>query len=460
MPRLESALDFARRHEQDLIDRCVELLAIPSISTLPEHRGDVARAAQWLVDELHRIGIERADVMETPGLPLVYAQTAQVSDRPTVLVYGHFDVQPTDPIKEWDSDPFDATLRGEELFARGSSDMKCSLLAFLQAVEAFQDDGDLPVNLKFLLEGEEEVGSPSLPEFIRQHRDLLRADVAVNCDGETHAPTQPSICYALRGLAYFEIEVHGAKQDLHSGVFGGSLHNPAQALCELLAGMHDEDGRVTLPGFYDTVRPLDDDERAALARVPLVDEEWRAMAGVPALWGETGYTLVERLGARPTLEVNGLVSGFTGEGAKTVLPAKALAKVSMRLVADQEPDAIEGQLRAYVEEHAPETVTWEIRNLGCAPGAITARDSREMRAAQRALHDSFGAEPFFKREGGSVPVVGIMQQELGVDSIIIGFRLPDSNMHGPNEKQHVPTLCKGVEALIRLMLNLADPELT
>jgi acetylornithine deacetylase/succinyl-diaminopimelate desuccinylase-like protein len=456
---LETALEYASSRRESFLRKYETFLAIPSISTLPQHAGDVQRAARWLADELGRLGMHPAEIVPTPLHPIVYAERLGAPGKPTLLVYGHYDVQPADPLGEWASDPFVPTVRGENMYARGASDMKGALVAFLEAVDALSRAGGLPLNLKFLVEGEEEVGSPSLAEFIRKRRDALRADAILNCDGEIHSPTRPSITYALRGLAYFEIEVHGPRQDLHSGIFGGSLHNPAQVLCDLIAGMHDGHGRVTLPGFYDKVHPLDAAERAALARAPMTDDEWKALAGVPALWGEAGYTTVERLGARPTLEVNGLVSGFIGEGAKTILPAKALAKISTRLVADQDPAEVYGQLCAYLRQHAPLTVTWEARELSRGPGAIMARDSTAMRAAVDALRETFGAEPFFKREGGSVPVVGLMQDILGVDSVMLGFRLPDDNIHGPNEKQHLPTLFKGVEVYIRFLTGLAAAEL-
>ena len=448
---LDKALDYARERQTSLVSFLNELLAIPSVSTLPENKPDVARIAQRLADEMNRIGMAHVEIFQTPLHPILYAESPHLAGRPTVLVYGHYDVQPADPLHEWHTAPFEPTQRGENLYARGASDMKGSLAAFLQAVEALTLTGGLPLNLKFLLEGEEEVGSPSLPPFLKEHGDLLRADIVVNCDGEVLGPMLPSITYALRGLAYFEVEIRGARQDLHSGIFGGSLHNPAQALCELIVGMHDAQRRVTLPGFYDRVRALDAEERSALARLPQTDDDWKALSGVPALWGEEGYTTIERVGARPTLEVNGLVSGFTGEGAKTVLPAKALAKISTRLVADQDPAEIKEQLCAYLRQHAPDTVTWEVRELSHGPSAIMDRKSPAMQAAVRALHETFQVDPVFKREGGSVPVVAWMQQMLGVDSIMLGFRLPDDNIHGPNEKQHLPTLFKGVETYIRFM---------
>ena len=409
MISVESAIAFARAGREQFLQRYKDFLAIPSISTSPEHRPDVQRAADWLVAELTRLNVSRVELMPGTVHPIVYAERCEAPGKPTILVYGHYDVQPADPLSEWVSDPFVPTVRGDNLHARGASDMKGSLIAFLGALEAVTKQGAPPVNIKFLLEGEEEIGSPSLPGFIESHRELLKADFALNGDGMTHSADVPSICYALRGLAYFEIEVRGPRHDLHSGSFGGVVHNPVQVLCELIAGMHDADGRVTLPGFYDTVRPLDAEERATLARIPFTDEDWKAMTGVPALWGEKGYTAVERVGARPTIEINGLIGGFTDKGAKTIIPARATAKVSTRLVADQDPAAIHGQLVAYMRAHAPDTVTWEVREHSRGPGAIMDRHSPAMRAALDALRETFGAEPLFEREGGSVPVVGMMR---------------------------------------------------
>jgi acetylornithine deacetylase/succinyl-diaminopimelate desuccinylase-like protein len=452
----QAAIEYARSHRDAFLEDYKTLLSIPSVSTLPENKGDVRRAAEWLADALRRLGMTRVELMPASVHPVVYAEYRADSVKPTLLIYGHYDVQPVDPLDEWRSDPFKPEVRGENLYARGASDMKGSMVALLKAIESLKAAGGIPLNLKFLLEGEEEIGSPSLPGFIELHRDLLRADAVLNCDGSIYGPDAPSITYGLRGLAYFEVEVLGPKQDLHSGVFGGSVHNPAQVLCELIAGMHDAEGRVTLPGFYDQVRPLSDEERAVLAQVPHSDQNWKAMAGVKVLWGEKGLSTIERIGARPTLEVNGIISGFTGVGAKTVLPAKALAKISMRLVADQDPAAIHGQLCAYMREHAPETVTWDVRQLSHGHGALMRRDSAPMRAAMKALEETFGVKPFFKREGGSVPVVSMMQQSLGLDSIMLGFALPDDGIHGPNEKQHLPTFFKGIEGYIRFLLNLAE----
>lgn len=456
MITLNHALANARALRESGLSKYKDLLAIPSISALPEHRLDVERTAQWLGAELERIGMERTEVIATESHPVVCAEWLGAPGKPTILVYGHYDVQPVDPLDEWNTPPFEPTICGDDLFARGAADMKGALWAFLTVVEAFMPEGAPPVNLRFLLDGDEEVGSPHMTTFLTGHRDRLDADVVLNLDGGIHSPKQPSIVYALRGLAYFEIEIRGPGHDLHSGAFGGSVHNPIQVLCELVAGMHDADGRITLPGFYDSVRSLDEEERAALARLPFDDEAWRGMAGAPALWGEQGYTTVERVGARPSLDLNGIVGGFIGEGPKTVLPARAMAKLSMRLVADQDPVGIYDQLRAYLRDNMPGTVTWELRELAHGPGAIMDRHSLYMQTAHDALETTFGVRPLFKREGGSVPIVGILQKELGLDSIMMGFCLPDSGVHGPNEKQHLPTLFKGIEAYARFLDGLGS----
>jgi acetylornithine deacetylase/succinyl-diaminopimelate desuccinylase-like protein len=451
MTALDAALTQVRSHQEAYLEQLKTLVAIPSVSTLSEHRQDMLRAAEWLRNALQDVGMTRAELMPTPLHPVVYAEWLGAPGKPTVLVYGHYDVQPADPLDEWNSPPFEPTVRGDYLYARGVSDMKGQIFAQIKAVEALALQGDLPVNLKYLIEGEEEIGSPNLDAFIDANRDLLACDFVLNCDSGILAPELPSLVYSLRGLAYFELELRGPAKDLHSGLFGGSIHNPAQALCELVAGMHDDGGRVTLPGFYDAVIPLDDDERRQIARWPMTDEGWKAMTGAPGLWGEAGYTTLERVGARPTLEINGLVSGFIGEGAKTVLPAKALAKLSCRLVPEQNPAAIKGMLEQYLSENAPDTVTWCVRELSHGPGALMDRHSAPVTAAAKALKDVFGAEPVFRREGGSIPVVGVLKEKLGVDSVLLGFGLPDDGIHGPNEKQHLPTLFKGIETYVHFL---------
>jgi acetylornithine deacetylase/succinyl-diaminopimelate desuccinylase-like protein len=328
--------------------------------------------------------------------------------------------------------------------------------AAIDAIEAILKTGSLPVNVKFIIEGEEEIGSPNLGAFIEDHKDLLACDFALNADTGMVAPDLPTITYALRGLAYFEIRVYGPRQDLHSGTFGGTVHNPGQAICELIAGMHDKNGTITLPGYYDTVRALTEDERAEIARLPK-DETWYLEnTGVPALWGETEFSPEERAGGRPTLEVNGLYTGFIGEGAKTVLPAYAMAKISCRLVPDQHPDDVYQQLKQYMEENAAPSIRWEIIQLAGSPPSISDRNSPWTQAYLKAAETVWGVRPAFKREGGSVPVVTDFQNTLGVDVVNMGFGLPTDNMHGPNEKLNLPNWYRGIDALIHFLYNLAE----
>jgi acetylornithine deacetylase/succinyl-diaminopimelate desuccinylase-like protein len=455
METLGKALEYAAAHRDHFVRVLAEMCAIPGVSTLPEHAGDVRRTAEWLAERLRGLGMETVEIFETPGHPVVHASWKGAPGRPTVLVYGHYDVQPVDPLAEWHSDPFRPEIRNDRLYARGASDMKAQTVAHLAALEAIRDAaGAWPVNLVFLLEGEEETGSENLPAFVAAHRDLLACDVILNCDGGINGVETPSINYGLRGLVYYELEVRGPAADLHSGVFGGTVHNPAQALCELVAGMHDASGKVTLPGFYDRVRPLDTEERATLALVPQTDADYLAWTGAPALWGEPEYTPLERTGARPTLEVNGIIGGFTGTGAKTVLPAKAMAKLSARIVPDQHPYDITRALRAYLGANAPNTITWELRELSRGEPAVMDRHSPYMKAAERALAEVFGKPPCFKREGGSIPVVTLLQRELGVDTVLLGFELPDAAFHGPNEHMHLPTFHRAVETYIRFTLAL------
>jgi acetylornithine deacetylase/succinyl-diaminopimelate desuccinylase-like protein len=374
---------------------------------------------------------------------------------PTVLVYGHYDVQPAEPLELWESGAFEPTVRGENLYARGASDMKGQVIATIAAIESIRETGQLPVNLVFIFEGEEEIGSPNLGKFIRDHKKLLSSDFALNPDSGILAPDIPSITYALRGLAYFELNVYGPDHDLHSGLFGGIVHNPAQALCELVAGMHDADGRITLPGFYDKVRALDAEERAELARLPVNEGTYKRQTGVKNLWGEAGYTAVERLGGRPTLEVNGLLSGFTGEGSKTVLPGKAMAKISCRLVPDQDPQGVYQQLLKYLEANAPDTIQYEVIQLAGGPASISDRNSLSVEAMAKAMEQVWGKRPVFRREGGSVPVVAQFQHILSIETVNAGFGLPDDNYHAPNEKLHLPTWHRGIDTLIHFFYNLS-----
>ena len=374
----------------------------------------------------------------------------------TVLIYGHYDVQPAEPLELWTTDAFDPVELGDNLFARGASDMKGQVMATLKTVEAILAAGELPVNIKFLIEGEEEIGSPNLADFISRNLDLLCCDFALNPDTGMIAPDLPTITYALRGLAYFEIRIDGPDHDLHSGIYGGVVHNPAQALCELIAGMHDENGKVTLPGFYDKVRILSDEEKEQLSRLPMGEDFYLRQTGAPELWGEQNYTPVERVGARPTLEVNGIYSGFIGEGSKTVLPAWAMAKISTRLVPDQYPEEVHQQLINYLDEKTTSGVRYKVNSLVGSPASISDRNSAGVKAMQDAMQQVWGKMPLFRREGGSVPVVVLFMDLLKVDSVNCGFSLPDDNAHSPNEKLHLPTWNKGIDTLINFFFNLAE----
>jgi acetylornithine deacetylase/succinyl-diaminopimelate desuccinylase-like protein len=395
-------------------------------------------------------------IYPTAGHPVVYGDHLKAGpDAPTVLIYGHYDVQPAEPLEKWTTEPFSPVIQGDLLFARGATDMKAQVQATITAVESILNSGELPVNVKFLIEGEEEVGSPNLDRFIRENKALLDCDIFLNPDTGMMAPDIPTITYAVRGLAYFELRLRGPKSDLHSGVFGGVVHNPAQVLCEVIAGMHAADGRVTLPGFYDRVRLLDSEERQELARLPMTEATFLELSGVPQLWsGEQGYTAIERQGGRPTLEINGIVSGFTGDGSKTVLPAYAMAKISTRLVPDQDPQDVYQQMRRYLEANVPPTVEWELVEMVGSKASISDRHSIGVQALSKAMESVWGQRPVFKREGGSVPVVTQMQQILGVQAVNTGFALPGDNMHGPDENTNLTVWRKGIRTLIHFFHNL------
>jgi acetylornithine deacetylase/succinyl-diaminopimelate desuccinylase-like protein len=450
---LNDALRSARAHRERFLDELRQLLAIPSISAQPDHRPDIQRAAHWVADHLESIGVTRADVHATPGHPIVTAEWSGAgADKPTLLIYGHYDVQPVDPLDLWQSDPFKPEVRGDNLYGRGTSDDKGQLFAHFKAVEScFQAGGQPPVNVKFLIEGEEEVGGPSLDPFIEAHRAELAADVALISDSHMLRPDLPAIVYGLRGLAYIQVEVTSAPTDLHSGSFGGAVYNPIQALCEMLASLKDREGHITVPGFYDKVRPLDADERRALAQVPYDEARFKAEAGITDTWGEAGYTVYEQITARPTLEINGIWGGYTGEGSKTVLPAKAYAKISCRLVTDQDHREITWLLHEHLKRIAPPQVRVETRSLHSGPGILIDRDTPAMRAAVQALEEAIGAKPVFVREGGSIPVVAALKRLLGIDAVLMGLGLSDDNLHAPNEKFHLPNFYRGIEASIRFM---------
>jgi acetylornithine deacetylase/succinyl-diaminopimelate desuccinylase-like protein len=449
------ALDYAHQNRDRFLEDLKEVLSIPSISTSDDYKAEVLRAALWMADHLRGLGIQNVEIMPTDGHPLVYGEWLKRPGAPTVLVYGHYDVQPPDPLDLWETPPFEASVRGDYLYARGSSDMKGQVLASLKAIEAAMKSGQMPVNLKFMLEGEEEIGSQSMGTFLPKHIERFKADFSVNPDAGMIDIDMPTITYSLRGLAYFEIHVSGPSVDLHSGLFGGVIHNPAQALAELLAKMHDSKGRVTLPGFYDSVLKLSKKERADFARLPVTEKDYLDQTGVPALWGEEGFIPSERTGARPTLEVNGLLSGWTGPGSKTVLPAKAMAKVSCRLVPNQTAEEVHKQMLQFMEENAPDTIRWEVKLLNTAPTAIANLDNRGVKAMDEAMLTVWGKRPLYRREGGSIAAVALLQKLCGVESIMVGYGLPTDNVHSPNERLHLPTWYKGIDSLIHFFFNLA-----
>jgi acetylornithine deacetylase/succinyl-diaminopimelate desuccinylase-like protein len=444
---MDTVIDFINVNRDRYLGELTDLLAIPSISALPAHAGDVRRCAEWCADQMHRIGLQNVRLIETPGNPVVYGDWLGAAGAPTILFYGHYDVQPVDPLDLWESPPFQATIRDGEIFARGSADDKGQVFMHLKAVEAYLKQlGRLPVNMKIILEGEEEVGSEHLDDFVRSHKDDLKASVVVISDSPMFARGVPSICYGLRGLVYFQIDLRGSGTDLHSGSFGGAVANPAFVLAQMIAQMKDRGGRVRVPGFYDDVRPLEEAERQAWASLPFSEKAYRKDFGIPRLFGETGYSTLERTWARPTLEVNGLLSGFTGEGAKTVLPAVAMAKVSMRLVPDQDPKRIADLFQAFVEKIAPKTMELKITRMQGGKPWMTSFDNPFVQAAGRAIEKGFGRAPIFTREGGSIPVVSTFQEELGLPSVLFGVGLPDENSHAPNEKLDVSNFHNGIIA--------------
>lgn len=453
-----ACFDYARSHQDRFLEELKDFLRIPSVSTQVEHRSDMIRAAVWIREQLLDTGFPRAEVMPTRGHPIIYAEwLAAGPEKPTVLIYGHYDVQPPEPFELWHTPPFEPTVVDDSLFARGAADDKGQVFIHIKALEAFQKtDGMPPVNIKMLIEGEEEIGSPSLAPFIREHRDLLRADVALISDSHILGKELPTIVYALRGMAYVEVEVTGPAGDLHSGIYGGAVQNPINALCAMISKLQDEHGRILIPGFYDKVRDLEPEERAEMAKIPFDREVWLAEAGVMREWGEPDYTVIERTTARPTLDVNGIWGGYIQPGAKTVLPSKAFAKISMRLVPDQNHEEISRLIADYFQKLAPPAVSVEVRDLHGGAGAMVRRDSPAMNAAFRAYAAAFGREPIFVREGGSIPVVATFQKVLGIDTILMGFGLPDDNLHAPNEKFSVSNFYRGIQTSLHFLINLAE----
>lgn len=457
MQQLNHAIHYAKDNFDNFQAKLNQLLEIPSISTSTENQNAIRRAALFVETLLHSIGVQETKILETDGHPVVYGNYKSGNpSAPTVLVYGHYDVQPPDPLELWESPPFTPEQRGDYLFARGSSDMKGQIIASLSAVESILQNGDSPVNIKFIYEGEEEIGSPNLPAALVKYADLFQSDVVLNPDSGMIAPNTPTIVYGLRGLAYFELKVYGPSRDLHSGLFGGIVQNPAQVLSDLISGMKDKDGVIQLDGFYDDVVDLTSAEKIELSRLPITDADLLEQTGVRSLWGEKGYTSIERTGARPTLDVNGMLSGFTGEGSKTVIPAWAMAKVSMRLVPNQDPEKVHEQLKVYIRSHIPDTVSWELKKFAGGRASIANTKQPGVTALARALEVVWETKPVFKREGGSIPIVSEMQKAIGTDSVLTGFGLPNDNIHSPNERLHLPTWRKGILALIHFFYYFAE----
>jgi len=434
-----------------------EFLSIASVSALPQHRGDIVRAAEWLAAALRRAGVPDVRIMETGGHPVVFGQWPVADHLPTALIYGHYDVQPVDPLDLWETPPFEPSLRDGRIYARGASDDKGALYVAVKAVEALSAlDGRPPINLKFVFEGEEEIGSPALPEFFRRHAGLLKADVAVCADGGQWDADTPCLTVGSKGLAGIQIDVEGANSDLHSGVHGGGVQNPIHALVAILASMRGGDGRIQVEGFYDRVRDLTPEERADIARVPFDEEEYKRSLGVDALFGEAGYTTLERQWARPTLEVNGIWGGFQGEGVKTVLPSRAHAKITCRLVPDQDPDEIIRLLEDHVRRHTPAGVRVTVRAFpGSARPFLMPREHPALQAAGRVLAEVYGREPLVVRTGGTIPVAETFRSALGMWMVFFAFGDHDGNMHAPNEFMRLSSFDRGVRATYRYLHALA-----
>jgi acetylornithine deacetylase/succinyl-diaminopimelate desuccinylase-like protein len=446
-------MNYYEQHHDSYLEGLKTFLRIPSISTLSEHKSDIKRAAEFVRDELERAGLQQAQLIEGQGNPLVYAEWLGAPGKPTVLLYGHYDVQPPDPLDEWKTPPFEPDIRNNNIYARGSADDKGQTYILIKAVEGLlKQHGRLPINVKFLIEGEEEVGGEHIEAYVASKPARLKSDAAVICDTEMFAPELPTICVGLRGIIYGELVVEGANHDLHSGVYGGAAPNPLQAIAEILSTLKDREGHIRIPGFYDRVVPPSAKERAAWARLPFDEREYKEKeVGVKELVGEPEVPLFERLWARPTLEVHGIRGGFIGEGAKTVIPARAVAKISMRLVADQKPAEAEAQLKTAVAATCPRGVTAEYKPIHNAPPSLVNPDNRFIHAAAEAMKQVFGKETVYIRSGGSIPIVAAFEEHLGIPSVMMGFGLPDDNLHAPNEKLHLPNFFRGIEAVARYL---------
>jgi acetylornithine deacetylase/succinyl-diaminopimelate desuccinylase-like protein len=443
------ALSYARAHRGKFVTELKAFLQFPSVSSQPQQRIRVAECARWLAQHLKSVGLDRVRIVPTDGNPIVYASWLRAPGRPTLIIYGHYDVLPGEPLREWHTPPFTPTLKNSNLHARGASDDKGQLFSHVKAIESYlKTTNSLPVNVKCIFEGEEEIGSPHLTSFIARNKRALRADAAIISDTRMLAPDQPAISYAQRGGLRAEIEVKGPPHDLHSGNFGGGVHNPLQALCEMIARLHDSHGRVAIPGFYDEVRRWDEDERAFMARTGPTDQQILQDAKVERGWGESGFNLYERTTIRPALTVNGMSGGHQGAGAKSIIPARALAKLSFRLVPDQDPKNVARLFREHIERITPPAVRSSIRVFSPIEPALVDRNHPAVRAAALAYKHGFGAAPVFLRSGGSIPVVNTFQQILRIPAVLMGFGLPDDHIHAPNEKFHLPNFFKAIATSI------------
>lgn len=439
--------NYIEANKQRFLDELFELLRFPSVSADSKYKGDVLKTAAYIAEKLTAAGADNVEICPTAGNPIVYGEKIVDPSKPTVLVYGHYDVQPPEPLELWHTPPFEPTVRDGKIYARGACDDKGQMYMHVKAFEVMQNTGGIPCNIKFMIEGEEEVGSENLGVFVKQNKERLAADVVLISDTAMISLENPSLETGLRGLSYLEVEVTGPNRDLHSGVYGGAVANPATILAKMIASLHDEDNKINIPGFYDDVVDLSALEREALNKAPFDEEEYKSDLGVKELWGEKGYTTIERTGIRPTLEVNGIWGGYTGEGAKTVLPSKAHAKISMRLVPNQQSDAITALFQKHFENIAPSYVQVKVTPHHGGEPAVTPTDSIAYKAAEKALEESFGKAPIPTRGGGSIPIVALFEQELGLKTVLMGFGLDSDNLHSPNEKYDIANYYKGIETI-------------
>ncbi|MGE6487240.1 dipeptidase [Paenisporosarcina sp. NPDC076898] len=448
MSHLTSLNTYFEMKRGEHLEELKQFLRIPSISALSDHKEDMKTAAEWLADSMKSVGLENVSIDETKGHPVVYADWMHAEGKPTLLIYGHYDVQPVDPLNLWESEPFNPQVRDNKLYARGASDDKGQVYMHVKAVEALlQTEGKLPVNVKFCIEGEEEIGSPNLPEYVEANTEKLAADIIVISDTGMQGPGKPAVCYGLRGLTGVQIEVKGAKGDLHSGLYGGSVQNAIHALVAVLDSFRDEEGTIQVEGFYDNVRAVTDEERAAYAELDFNEEALKEELGVNALFGEKGYTHLERTWVRPTLEINGVFGGFSGEGIKTVLPAEAGAKITCRLVPDQDPDEIVEKLKAHIEKHKPVGVTVEVTEFDKGKPFITPFDHPAIQAAGRSYEKVYNVPTAYVRGGGSIPIVASFDEILGYPVVLMGFGLASENFHAPNEHFHLENFDQGLRVI-------------